>query len=89
MFDAGRQEDEVVPAHDMILSGDFHQALAFKDMIDLFLNLMLVTRDMRLRQEPVPEKIILPAEVIDQTNYRAWLIPIEQRTCPEWSEVAK
>ncbi|MEH2568001.1 sugar ABC transporter substrate-binding protein [Bradyrhizobium sp. AZCC 2289] len=42
-----------------------------------------------LRQEPVPEKIVLPAEVIDQTNYRAWLIPIEQRTCPEWSEVAK
>ena len=42
-----------------------------------------------LRQEPVPEKIILPAEVIDQTNYRAWLIPVEQRTCPEWSEVAK
>jgi hypothetical protein len=73
----------------VILAGDFHQALAFKDMIDLFLNLMPVTRDMRLRQEPVPEKIILPAEVIDQTNHRAWLIPIEQRTCPEWSEVAK
>jgi len=89
VFDAGRQEDEVVPAHDVIFSGDFHQALAFKDMIDLFLNLMLVTRDMRLKHKPVPEKIILPAEVIDQTNYRAWLMPVEQRTCPEWSEVAR
>ena len=42
-----------------------------------------------LRQQPLPEKIILPAEVIDKTNYRAWLVPVEQRACPEWSEVAK
>ena len=42
-----------------------------------------------LNGEPVPDKIILPAEVIDRTNYRAWLIPVEQRTCPEWAEVVK
>jgi len=42
-----------------------------------------------LRHEPLPEKIILPAEVIDKTNYRAWLVPVEQRSCPEWGEVAK
>jgi ribose transport system substrate-binding protein len=42
-----------------------------------------------LRKEPLPEKVMLPAEVIDQTNYKAWLVPVDQRTCPEWSDVAR
>ena len=40
-----------------------------------------------LRGERLPEKIMLPAAIIDRTNYKAWLVPVEQRTCPEWSEV--
>ena len=43
----------------------------------------------QLKAERLPERIILPAEVIDKTNYKAWLTPVEQRTCPEWAEVAK
>jgi ribose transport system substrate-binding protein len=39
--------------------------------------------------EPLPDKILLPAEVIDRTNYRAWLTPVDQRTCPEWAEVVQ
>jgi ribose transport system substrate-binding protein len=42
-----------------------------------------------LKGEPLPEKIMLPAEIIDKTNYTAWLIPVEQRTCPEWNEIAR
>jgi ribose transport system substrate-binding protein len=42
-----------------------------------------------LEGEPLPEKVMLPAEIIDKTNYKAWLVPVEQRTCPEWSEVAR
>jgi ribose transport system substrate-binding protein len=42
-----------------------------------------------LRKEPLPEKVMLPAEVIDKTNYNAWLVPVDQRTCPEWSDVAR
>lgn len=42
-----------------------------------------------LKNEPLPEKVMLPAEVIDKTNYKAWLVPVEQRTCPEWSDVAR
>src|SRR2546430_15133022 len=42
-----------------------------------------------LKQEPLPEKIILPAEVIDKTNYKAWLVPVDRRSCPEWSDVVK
>jgi ribose transport system substrate-binding protein len=42
-----------------------------------------------LKQEPLPEKVILPAEVIDKTNYKAWLVPVEQRSCPEWTDVVR
>ena len=42
-----------------------------------------------LRGEPLPETILLPAEVIDRTNYQAWLTPVDQRTCPTWAEVVK
>jgi ribose transport system substrate-binding protein len=42
-----------------------------------------------LKYEPLPEKVILPAEVIDKTNYKAWLVPVELRSCPDWSEVVK
>jgi len=42
-----------------------------------------------LRGEAVPKKIMLPAEIIDKSNYGAWLVPVEQRSCPEWSDVVK
>jgi ribose transport system substrate-binding protein len=42
-----------------------------------------------LKHEPLPEKILLPAEIIDKTNYKAWLVPADQQTCPEWSEVVR
>jgi ribose transport system substrate-binding protein len=41
-----------------------------------------------LKGEPLPDKVMLPAGIIDQTNYRAWLVPVEQRTCPEWDETS-
>ncbi len=42
-----------------------------------------------LRGERLPEKIMLPAEIIDKSNYREWLVPVDQRTCPEWEEVVR
>jgi ribose transport system substrate-binding protein len=42
-----------------------------------------------LRHEPLPAKLMLPAEIIDKANYKAWLVPVNQQTCPEWSDVAK
>ncbi|MET4387362.1 ribose transport system substrate-binding protein [Bradyrhizobium sp. F1.4.3] len=42
-----------------------------------------------LRHEPLPEKIMLPADVIDKSNYQAWLVPVPQRNCPDWSEVVR
>ena len=40
-----------------------------------------------LKGEPLPEKVMLPAEVIDRSNYRGWLVPVDQRACPEWGGV--
>ena len=40
-----------------------------------------------LRHEALPNKVMVPAEVIDKTNYKARLIPVEQRKCPEWNKV--
>jgi ribose transport system substrate-binding protein len=43
----------------------------------------------KLKGEPLPEKIILPGEVIDRSNYRGWLTPVAQRACLQWSDVAR
>jgi ribose transport system substrate-binding protein len=40
-----------------------------------------------LARQPVPDKIILPAEIIDRSNYQAWLTPVSERPCPEWGDV--
>ncbi len=37
-----------------------------------------------LKHEIVPERLMLPAEIIDKSNYKAWLVPVEQRPCPKW-----
>jgi ribose transport system substrate-binding protein len=42
-----------------------------------------------LNHEQLPDKVILPAEIIDNSNYKAWLVPVEQRSCPEWSEFVR
>jgi ribose transport system substrate-binding protein len=41
-----------------------------------------------LKNEPLPEKVMLPAQIIDKTNYKAWLTPVDQRVCPNWGDVA-
>jgi ribose transport system substrate-binding protein len=42
-----------------------------------------------LRRESLPDKVMLPAEIIDKTNYKAWLVAVDQRSCPEWSDVVR
>jgi ribose transport system substrate-binding protein len=32
---------------------------------------------------------MLAAEIIDKSNYKAWLVPVDQRSCPDWSEIVK
>jgi ribose transport system substrate-binding protein len=40
-----------------------------------------------LRGEAVPREIMLPAQIVDRTNYAAWDKPLEARECPRWEDV--
>lgn len=40
-----------------------------------------------LRGEPVPREILMPAQVVNRANHRAWLVPIEDRPLPAWDAV--
>ncbi len=40
-----------------------------------------------LRGEAVPAEIILPAQVVDRSNYQPWDRPLEERDCPGWGEI--
>jgi len=42
-----------------------------------------------LHREVLPAKVMLPAEVIDKSNYKAWLVPVEQRSCPDWAALVQ
>ena len=42
-----------------------------------------------LHHQPLPNKVLLPADVIDKSNYKDWLVPVEQRTCPDWAGLVK
>src|SRR5579871_5304987 len=42
-----------------------------------------------LHRESLPDKVMLPAEVIDISNYKAWLVPVEQRSCPDWATLVR
>ncbi len=42
-----------------------------------------------LHREPLPDKVMLPAEVIDISNYKAWLVPVEERSCPGWAALVR
>lgn len=41
-----------------------------------------------LRGETVPPEIVLPAQIVDGTNYQPWDRPLEERECPDWDKVA-
>ncbi|WP_155301134.1 sugar ABC transporter substrate-binding protein [Cupriavidus necator] len=43
----------------------------------------------KLRGQPVKQDIVLPATVIDKTNYQPLDIPVEKRACPRWEDGAK
>lgn len=41
-----------------------------------------------LRGQPVPRRIVLPADIIDATNWTEWDRPYEARPRPDWDAVA-
>ena len=40
-------------------------------------------------QAAAPGKGDAAGEVIDKSNYKAWLVPVEQRACPDWAAAVR
>lgn len=42
-----------------------------------------------LEGKPVPPEIMVPAELIDRSNYRRWKVPFAERPSPAWDEIVR
>jgi ribose transport system substrate-binding protein len=42
-----------------------------------------------LAGQPVPDEIMVPAELIDRSNHARWKVPFERRACPTWEEIVR
>jgi ribose transport system substrate-binding protein len=42
-----------------------------------------------LAGQPVPKEIMVPAELIDRSNYHRFKLPFAERTCPAWHEIVR
>jgi ribose transport system substrate-binding protein len=42
-----------------------------------------------LAGQPVPREIMVPAELIDRSNYTRWKLPFAERPCPAWEEIVR
>jgi ribose transport system substrate-binding protein len=77
----------ILPAVKLIETGDILASVDF----NMFKIGCTATRAAlrHLKGEPLPDKIMLAAEIIDKSNYKAWLVPVDQRSCPDWNEIVK
>lgn len=39
-----------------------------------------------LHGERVPREILLPVQIVDAANFKAWDMPFEERECPKWED---
>jgi ribose transport system substrate-binding protein len=39
--------------------------------------------------KPVPQEIMVPAELIDRSNIHRWKVPMADRPCPAWDEMVR
>src|SRR5688572_15463352 len=78
------------PAPDSVGYQDSISIVIVEHNLDLVLALadrvFALERGAVFHQGPASQLLMLPAEVIDKTNYKAWLVPVDQRTCPECSD---
>jgi len=44
---------------------------------------------LHLGGKPAPGEIMVPAELIDRSNYRRWKVPFAERACPAWEEIVR
>jgi len=72
---------DAIKAGRLLASGDYN------GFLQGCMGTMIAVR--HLRKESTPKEILLPPVVVDKSNYQPYDIPVEQRVCPKWEDVAK
>jgi ribose transport system substrate-binding protein len=79
-INASREVIEFIKSGDLLGSGDYN------GFIQGCLATQIAIRN--VRQQQVPDQIMLKAVMMDKTNYRDYETPMERRTCPTLESVA-
>ncbi len=72
---------DAIKAGTMLATGDYN------GFVQGCLGTMTAIR--KLRGQPVKAEIVLPATVIDKTNYQSHDVPADKRACPRWDDAVK
>ena len=80
-INATKEGVDAIKSGRMLASGDYN------GFFQGCLGAMIAVRT--LRKQPVPKEVILPAVVVDKTNYGPYDLPVEQRSCPKWERLVK
>lgn len=75
-----REGIEAIKAGKLLASGDFD------GFVQGCIGTTIAVRN--LRKLPVPAQVVLPAAVIDASNYKGRDVSDSERSCPKWEEVA-
>jgi ribose transport system substrate-binding protein len=79
-INASREVIELIKSGDLLGSGDYNGFMQGCLSTEIAIA--------NLHKQPVPAEINLKALVMDRSNYQAYEIPIEQRTCPTLQSVS-
>jgi ribose transport system substrate-binding protein len=79
---AGSKEAvDAIKAGKLLASGDFN------GFLQGCIGTMIALR--ALRNEPIVDEIVLAPKVVEKSNYQAYDVPVENRTCPTWEEASR
>ncbi|MDA8252465.1 MAG: sugar ABC transporter substrate-binding protein [Rhodospirillales bacterium] len=79
-INATKEAVDAIKAGRMLASGDYN------GFLQGCIGTMIAVR--AVRHEPIRSEITLPVVVVSKANAQAYDTPVDQRTCPSWSEVA-
>ena len=80
-INATKEGIDAIKSGRLLASGDYN------GFLQGCLGTMIAVR--QLRKQSVPKEVILPAVVVDKTNYAPYDVPADQRSCPKWEEMVK
>jgi ribose transport system substrate-binding protein len=80
-INATKEGIDAIKSGRLLASGDYN------GFLQGCLGTMIAVR--QLRKQSVPKEVILPAVVVDKTNYAPYDLPADQRSCPRWEEMVK